>query len=95
MKLSIDDIKKVAKLARIEFSEDELQQFTTQLDSIIGYIEKMNELDTDAIPPTSHVVDVKNVMREDEVRESLPREESIKNAPLAEEGFFKVPKIIE
>ncbi len=95
MKLSIDDIKKVAKLARIEFSEDELQQFTTQLDSIIGYIEKMNELDTGAISPTSHVVDVKNVMREDEVRESLPREESIKNAPLAEEGFFKVPKIIE
>ena len=95
MKLKIDDVRHVAKLARIEFSGEELEKFTTQLDSIIGYIEKMNELDTSGIEPTSHVVDVKNVMRDDIAKESLPREESIKNAPCSEEGFFKVPKIIE
>lgn len=95
MKLTIDDVRRVAKLARIEFSDDELGKFTAQLDSIIGYIEKMNELDTSGTQPTSHIVDVKNVMRDDIAKESLPRDESLKNAPCREKGFFKVPKIIE
>lgn len=95
MKLSLDEVKYVAQLARIEFSDEELEKFRTQLDAIIGYIEKMNELDTENVKPTSHVVDVNNVLREDEVGNSLPREEVLKNAPCSENGFFKVPKIIE
>ncbi|MBI5375240.1 MAG: Asp-tRNA(Asn)/Glu-tRNA(Gln) amidotransferase subunit GatC [Candidatus Schekmanbacteria bacterium] len=95
MKLTIKDVEHVAKLARLKFDGKEIEELTSQLDSIISYIEKMNELDTSQVEPTSHVIDMKNVFRPDEVGVSLPREDTLKNAPVQENGFFKVPKIIE
>ena len=68
---------------------------TSQLNSILGHIEKLSELDTEGVEPTFHVFDVRNVFREDEVRPSLPTEEILKNAPVRDGNFFKVPKIIE
>jgi len=95
MGISKEDVEHIAKLARLEFSKDELVKFTDQLSTILNYVSKLNELNTDNIEPTSHVVDLKNCFKEDEVKESLPRALSLKNAPLQEKGFFKVPKIIE
>jgi aspartyl-tRNA(Asn)/glutamyl-tRNA(Gln) amidotransferase subunit C len=95
MPVSRDDVEYVAKLARIELTEAEKNTLTSQLSSILGHIETLNELDTKGVEPTFHVLDVKNVFREDEVVPSLPVEEALKNAPARDGGFFKVPKIIE
>jgi len=90
------DVEYVAKLSRIEMSDQELENFTSQLDDILKYMDKLNELDTDDIPPTSHVLDLKNVMREDKLTDkSLSNEEALSNAPDKEKGFFKVPKVID
>ena len=85
----------MARLARLELSEDEKEIMTRQLDSILGYIEKLNELDTSQVEPTSHVIPMLNVMREDEVRPSLSPEDALANAPDREDAFFRVPRIIE
>lgn len=90
-----DDVEYVARLARIELAEEEKSLLISQLNSILGHIEKLNELDTEGVEPTFHVLDVRNVFREDEVRPSLPAEEILKNAPARDGDFFKVPKIIE
>lgn len=95
MPVSRDDVEYVAKLARIELTEEEKNILTSQLNSILGHIEKLSELDTEGVEPTFHVFDVRNVFREDEVRPSLPTEEILKNAPVRDGNFFKVPKIIE
>jgi aspartyl-tRNA(Asn)/glutamyl-tRNA(Gln) amidotransferase subunit C len=92
--VSRDDVEYVAKLARIELTEEEKNTLTSQLNSILGHIEKLSELDTEGVEPTFHVFDVQNVFREDEVRPSLPTEEILKNAPVRDGNFFKVPKII-
>ena len=94
MPVSRDDVEYVAKLARIELTEEEKNTLTSQLNSILGHIEKLSELDTGGVEPTFHVFDVRNVFREDEVRPSLPTEEILKNAPVRDGNFFKVPKII-
>ena len=78
-----------------EFDEDELDKFTEQLSTILDYISKLDELNTENIEPTSHVIDLKNCFKEDEARESLSAEASLRNAPMMEKNFFKVPKIIE
>ena len=85
----------MARLARLAISEKEKELFTRQLGEILTYIEKLKELDTSKVDPTSHVLPLNNVFREDEVRPSLPREEILKNAPDRTEEFFRVPKIIE
>ena len=95
MPVSREDVEYVAKLARIELTEDEKDTLTSQLSSILGHIEKLNELDIEGVEPTFHVLDVTNVFREDEVRPSLPTEETLKNAPARDGDFFKVPKILE
>ena len=95
MPVSRKDVEYVAKLARIELTEDEKDTLTSQLSSILGHIEKLNELDIEGVEPTFHVLDVTNVFREDEVRPSLPTEETLKNAPARDGDFFKVPKILE
>ena len=84
-----------AHLARIALSEEELERFAGQLDEIIGFINKLSELDTGSIRPTSHILPLQNVMRQDMPRPSLPVEETLKNAPQRQENFFVVPKIIE
>ena len=95
MAVSKEDVEYVAKLARIELTEDEKNTLTSQLSSILDHIQKLNELDTEGVEPTFHVLDVTNVFREDVVRPSLPTEEVLKNAPARDGDFFKVPKIIE
>jgi aspartyl-tRNA(Asn)/glutamyl-tRNA(Gln) amidotransferase subunit C len=93
--VSREDVEYVARLARIELTDDQKNTLTSQLSSILGHIEKLNELDTEGVEPTFHVLEVTNVFREDEVCPSLPVEEVLKNAPARDDGFFKVPKIIE
>ena len=95
MSITAKDVENVAKLARLELSDQEKTKFTEQLNSILEFADKLNELDTDNIEPTSHVLDIKNVVRKDVVTDSLPRAEALRNAPSQEDGYFKVPPIIE
>ncbi len=95
MKITKDEVEHVAKLARLAVTEEEKERYSQQLSNILTYIEKLKELDTSRVEPTSHVLPMKNIFREDEVRPSLPREEILKNAPDRTEEFFRVPKIIE
>lgn len=93
-RISNEQVKHVANLARLEISEDEAERFTKQLDAIITFAEQLNELDTTNVEPTYHVLDMKNVFREDIKEKGLPREEVLKNAPDHQEGQIKVPAII-
>lgn len=95
MSISMQDVEHVAKLARLDLTEEEKQTFTGQLNAILKYAEQLNSIDTDRVEPTSHVVPMSNVMREDEVRPSLPLDKVFLNAPDEEEGQFKVPAILE
>ena len=95
MKISRQEVEHVAKLARLELSEQEKEKLTDQLSNILTYVEKLNELDTKGIEPTAHVLDIKNVMRDDVAATSLPQERALANAPDKAAGHYKVPKIIE
>lgn len=95
MKLSNEEVKHIAKLSRLALSEEEAGEYASQLSKIIEYVEQLNNLDTSSIEPTSHVMDLGNVMVEDIPGVSLPREEALKNAPDPDGGFYRVPKIIE
>jgi aspartyl-tRNA(Asn)/glutamyl-tRNA(Gln) amidotransferase subunit C len=88
-------IDHVAMLARLNLSESEKELFSKQVDGIIEYIDKLNELDTADVEPTAHVLPIKNAFRKDELRTSLPRDKALQNAPAKEDGFYRVPKIIE
>lgn len=89
------DIEKVAKLARLELSDEEKMLFSVQMEQILTYMEQLNRLDTTGVEPTSHAIPVQNVFREDQVRPSFPQKEVLGIAPDQEDGHFKVPKIIE
>lgn len=95
MKLSREEVMHVAKLAMLQVSEEETELYTEQLNSILEYAEQLKKLDTSDVMPTAHAVSLKNVFREDRVKPCLPREEVLANAPQAEEGMFRVPKVIE
>ncbi|SDX97200.1 aspartyl-tRNA(Asn)/glutamyl-tRNA(Gln) amidotransferase subunit C [Evansella caseinilytica] len=95
MRITKNQVKHVANLARLEFSEKEMEVFAKQLDDIIGYAEQLNELDTTNVKPTSHVLDISNVLRADEVRQSLSNEAALKNAPDQADGQVKVPSVLE
>jgi aspartyl-tRNA(Asn)/glutamyl-tRNA(Gln) amidotransferase subunit C len=90
-------IDHVAKLARLKFGEQELEGFISQLNEILQYVEKLNELDTSGVPPTSHMFFEKTPMREDKVRDvaTCPPERLLDNAPRREENFYVVPRVIE
>lgn len=94
-RISEDQVKHVAHLARLAISEEEAVMFTSQLDAIISYAEQLNELDTDHVQPTTHVLPMKNVMREDVAKEGLPVDEVLKNAPDHKNGQIRVPTILE
>lgn len=94
-RISKEEVKHVAHLARLALTEEDIQKFTQQLDAMITYAEQLNELDTENVEPTSHVLNMKNVMREDISEKGLPVEEVLKNAPEHEDGQIKVPSIIE
>jgi aspartyl-tRNA(Asn)/glutamyl-tRNA(Gln) amidotransferase subunit C len=89
------DIKYVAHLARIALAPDEEKKLAAQLGGILGYIEKLNKLDVTGIEPTAHAVPMVNVTRADEISESLPHEDALRNAPKQANGLFIVPKIVE
>lgn len=95
MKITKREVEHVARLARLELTDEEKERFTRELNSILTYIDKLNELKTDEVEPTSHVIPIVNVFREDEVRPSHLREKVLANAPEEEEAFFKVPRILE
>lgn len=94
-KITKKEVEHVARLARLGLNEEEKEVFTKQLNAILAYMEKLNELDTKDIEPTSHVLPIQNVFKEDEVKESLLREKALANAPDRTEEFYRVPKIIE
>jgi len=95
LKLSTSDVEYVAKLARLEVTDAEKEKFTAQLNDILLYIDKLNELDTKGVAPMTHAIAVTNAFREDKVRESLGTEGAIANAPDARGEFFRVPKVID
>lgn len=91
--ITIKDVEHVAKLARLELSEEEKVKFSKQLGDILKYVEQMNQVDTEGVEPMSHAIPMVNVMREDAVVSENTKEELMANAPLKEDGFFRVPKI--
>ena len=95
MKISKEEIEHIAVLARLSLPEEEKELFGSQLSNILDYMGKLNELDTKGIEPTSHVLSLSNVMRDDIPRPSIPKEEALTNAPDHTEKFYRVPKIIE
>jgi aspartyl-tRNA(Asn)/glutamyl-tRNA(Gln) amidotransferase subunit C len=95
MKISKQEVEHVAKLARLELSEQEKVKLTDQLSNILTYVETLNSLDTKGVEPTSHVLDIKNVVRDDVAVPGLTQEQALANAPDKAAGHYKVPKIIE
>lgn len=88
-------VEHIAGLARLSVSEEEKELFGLQLNNILSYMEKLNELDTKDVGPTSHVLSLSNVMRDDMPGNSIPREDALRNAPDHTDKFYRVPKIIE
>ncbi len=95
MALTDDDVRHVARLARLALTEEEVASLRGQLSDILAYAEQVNEVVTPDVPPTSHPYPLTNVLRPDEPRPSLPPEEAISTAPDAEDGRFRVPRIVE
>ena len=93
--ISKNDVEYVAALARIHLQQDEASRLTRELEQILEYINKLNTLDVSNVEPTSHVLALKNVHREDKVRPSLTQQEALKISVQQQDGFFKVPKVIE
>jgi aspartyl-tRNA(Asn)/glutamyl-tRNA(Gln) amidotransferase subunit C len=94
MSLTRDDVEKVSLLARLELTDDELTLMTAQLGQIVQYVEQLNELDTDAVEPMAHAVEVTNIFRPDELQDSLPREAALSNAPKADGECYLVPAVL-
>ncbi|MBI3652610.1 MAG: Asp-tRNA(Asn)/Glu-tRNA(Gln) amidotransferase subunit GatC [Acidobacteria bacterium] len=98
MPITKDDVLKIAELARLELTPEESESFTVQLDAILGYIDKLDELDTREVAPMSHSTtasgDTEYSRRDDVARPSLGQQSAVANAPDSEAGYFKVPKVI-
>ena len=95
MDIDIKQIEQIASLSRIKLTDDEKDIFREQLTDILGYIEKLNELDTDDVQPMAYATSIKNVFREDQQKPSFPRQEILELSPSSANGFFKVPKVLE
>ncbi len=95
MKITRAEVEHVAKLARLALQESELDALTGQMDAILDYVEKLKELDTDGIVPTSHAVPMENAFREDAVKDSIGVDKALSNAPESGDGCFRVPRVIE
>lgn len=92
--ITLEQVRHVAKLARLAIPEDRLPDFTAKLESILTYVEQLKEVNVDGIEPTSHAIPITNVLRADVPTEPLSLEEVLKNAPESDGPFFKVPKVI-
>ena len=94
-RITLDEVEHVARLARLELRPEDKERMRGELDGILAYIDKLRAVNIDGVEPTSHAVPLTNVMRDDEPRPSLPRDEMLANAPDSHGDFFRVPKIIE
>jgi len=92
--ITTEDIEYVARLAKLNLSSDEKEMLTSQMDGIVEMANKISSLDTTGVNPTNHILEIKNVFREDEVRESYSREDILKNAPAKEAGCLVVPNVV-
>lgn len=92
--IDLDQVRKVANLARLDLTTDEEEQFTGQLNSILGYVEQLSELDTDGVEPTTRAIEVSNITRKDELKPFEDRAAILDCAPEREDNFYKVPKIM-
>ncbi len=95
MKITREEVEHVARLARLALTEEEKDTLTGQMDAILAYVDKLNELNTDGVVATSHAVPMENAFREDVVRPSIGIDNALANAPARVESFFRVPKVIE
>ncbi len=93
-RITKEEVEHIAWLAHVELSGEEKTTFTEQFNEILDYFEKIDEADTEDVPPTHHVLDLVNVYREDETKESMIREDALRNAPKKEKDFFKAPRIV-
>jgi len=94
MKIDLQEIYQVARLARLKITEEEAERLMAQLNRILTYMDKLNELDTTGIEPMAHALPLTNAFRVDEVKPSLPPEEALANAPQGRDEFFTVPKVL-
>lgn len=95
MSLTVDQVKHIAKLSRIQLTESEVEKYRTQLSAVLGYIEQLNELDTSSVEPTVNTTGMVDRLREDQVKESLPVADATKNSKQTDKGFFVVPNVFE
>ena len=95
MKVTKKDLENVAVLSRLRVPEDEQETYIQQMDAILTYMDNLAEVDTENVKPTTYALTMSNVFREDEVKPSLDREAALSNAPLKDNGYFKVPKVLE
>lgn len=93
--VSHDDVRYVARLARLKLGDDELERYAGQLSSILGHVDKISELDLAGVEPTAHILKLANVFRADEERPSISQAEALANGPEVDEGAFRVPPIIQ
>ena len=93
MSISIDDVRHIAKLARIELKDDELEKFRADLNKVLGYIEVLKTVNTDGVEPLAQVTSLENAFREDKAQDSGLQKDIVKNAPESERGFIKVKKV--
>ena len=95
MKVTEEDLQNVAVLSRLAIPADQEDKYIDQMDKILTYMDNLSELDTENVKPTTYALPMQNVFRKDEVKASLDREAALANAPLKEDGYFKVPKVLE
>lgn len=95
MQISLSDVEYLAKLSRLEFSDEEACKMQKDLSSIIDYVNKLNDIITEDVAAKEHILNLSNVLRQDEVKQSLSNEEALKNAYDSEENYFKVPQLME
>lgn len=95
MEVTSEMIDRLAQLAKLKFSEEEKKELKTDLERMIEFVEKLKEVDTTGVEPLLHITNAVNVLREDEVKQTITKEEALLNAPLTDGNFFKVPKVIK
>jgi len=93
-KITLEDVRHVARLSRLALDEGQLRKFAVQLESILDYVDKLSKLDVSGVEPMTHALPLHNVLREDVIEPSLPLEKVLQNAPAMDGRFFKVPKVI-
>lgn len=95
MSVSKEEVKHIAKLSKLYLTEEELESYTTNLSNIVNFANELSNINVEGVKPTAHILDIKNVFREDKVEPSYQREEILKNAPTKEAGCVSVPKVVE